>query len=195
VPESPVLTKQQLREQARAARQQLSDRGARSHSIIATLRDQPEYRQAECVLLYISVRAEVETEELLASALEEGKRVLVPYCRNGELELFPLRNMEELTTGAYGIPEPAEALRADPARKVADDEVELVVVPGVAFDPRGARCGHGKGYYDKLLSRLRRDTPIVALAFDCQLFPKIPTEPHDILMDKIVTESRIYGEE
>jgi 5-formyltetrahydrofolate cyclo-ligase len=67
------------------------------------------------------------------------------------------------------------------------------MVPGVAFDRNGARMGHGKGYYDKLLQHARLDAPLVALAFECQLFPEIPTAPHDIFMDKIITESAVYA--
>ena len=66
------------------------------------------------------------------------------------------------------------------------------MVPGVAFDRRGARMGHGFGYYDKLLEHARPDTPLVALAFECQLFNEIPTQSHDIFMDKIITEQSIY---
>ena len=62
----------------------------------------------------------------------------------------------------------------------------------VAFDSRGARMGHGFGYYDKLLEHSRMDCPLVALAFECQLFAEVPTMPHDIFMDKIVTEQQIY---
>jgi len=68
----------------------------------------------------------------------------------------------------------------------------LVMVPGVAFDRRGARMGHGKGYYDKLLEHARPDTPLVALAFECQLFPEVPVQAHDIFMDQIITEQTIY---
>jgi 5-formyltetrahydrofolate cyclo-ligase len=70
--------------------------------------------------------------------------------------------------------------------------LNLVMVPGVAFDRRGARMGHGKGYYDKLLEHARPDTPLVALAFECQLFDEIPTAEHDVFMDKIITEKAIY---
>jgi 5-formyltetrahydrofolate cyclo-ligase len=66
------------------------------------------------------------------------------------------------------------------------------MVPGVAFDRRGARMGHGKGYYDKLLEHARPDTKLVALAFECQLFPEIPVQQHDIFMDKLITEAAVY---
>jgi 5-formyltetrahydrofolate cyclo-ligase len=65
-------------------------------------------------------------------------------------------------------------------------------VPGVAFDQSGGRMGHGFGYYDRLLQHARPDAPLVALAFECQLFPEIPAEAHDIFMDKSITEKAVY---
>jgi 5-formyltetrahydrofolate cyclo-ligase len=108
------------------------------------------------------------------------------------LELFLLEDMEELAIGMYKILEPKPELRSLPGKRVAVDELDLIMVPGVAFDRRGARMGHGFGYYDKLLEHARRDAPLVALAFECQIFPEIPTQAHDIFMDKIITEQAIY---
>jgi 5-formyltetrahydrofolate cyclo-ligase len=71
------------------------------------------------------------------------------------------------------------------------DRLDLVVVPGVAFDPQGNRLGWGAGYYDRLLAQVRADAPIVALAFECQIVPAIPPESHDVPVDVIVTEQRI----
>ena len=100
-----------------------------------------------------------------------------------------LEDMDELAIGMYKILEPqAGAARHCRANASPVKELDLVMVPGVAFDRRGARMGHGKGYYDKLLEHARPDAPLVALAFECQLFPEIPTQAHDIFMDKIITE-------
>jgi 5-formyltetrahydrofolate cyclo-ligase len=92
----------------------------------------------------------------------------------------------------YKILEPKNELRELAAKRVDVKELDLIMVPGVAFDRRGARMGHGFGYYDKLLEHARGVAPLVALAFECQLFPEIPTQAHDVFMDKIVTESAIY---
>lgn len=73
---------------------------------------------------------------------------------------------------------------------MAPEELDLVMVPGTAFDPRGGRMGQGKGYYDRLLARVRPDAPLVALAFECQMFPEIPVAPHDVFMDVVLTETR-----
>ena len=102
-------------------------------------------------------------------------------------------NMDELDIGMYKILEPKEELRSLAAKKVDPKQIDLVMVPGVAFDKQGARMGHGFGYYDKLLEHVRPDAPLVALAFECQLFPEIPTQAHDIFMDKIITERAIYN--
>ena len=92
----------------------------------------------------------------------------------------------------YKILEPKEELRSVAAKKVDVKEIDLIIVPGVAFDRRGGRTGHGKGYYDKLLEHARPDTPLVALAFECQMFDEIPMQDHDVFMDKVVTEKASY---
>src|SRR5437879_10647432 len=92
----------------------------------------------------------------------------------------------------YRILEPRPQLGHLSPKQVTPQELDLVMVPGVAFDRTGARMGHGFGYYDKLLQHARPDAPLVALAFECQLFPEIPTQAHDIFMDKIITEKAVY---
>src|SRR5262245_55218940 len=93
----------------------------------------------------------------------------------------------------YKILEPRPELRSVPEKRVTAAELDLVVVPGVAFDRRGARMGHGFGYYDKLLKNARADAPLVALAFECQLFDEIPIEDHDVFMDLVITEKAVYA--
>ena len=92
----------------------------------------------------------------------------------------------------YKILEPKAELRDVESKNVPVKELDLIQVPGVAFDSMGGRTGHGKGYYDKLLEHARLETPLVAVAFDCQIFPEIPMEDHDIYMDKVVTQSEVY---
>jgi 5-formyltetrahydrofolate cyclo-ligase len=181
-----------IRHQAHAARNQQPDKDELSRQICDTFMALPEYAAAQTVLFYLDVRSEVRTRSALPLALQSGKHIVVPYCVNSELELFLLTGMDELAVGMYKILEPRSELRDLPEKKVATKEIDLVMVPGVAFDRNGARMGHGLGYYDKLLQHARPDAPLVALAFECQLFPEIPTEAHDIFMDKIITERAIY---
>lgn len=184
--------KQLIREQAHANRNAQPDKDEISRRIVASFMAQPEYAAARTVMFYVDVRSEVRTRNDLEAALKTGKRIVVPYCVNGELELFHLESMDELELGMYRILEPKADLRPVAAKRVEVEELDLIMVPGVAFDRRGGRTGHGKGYYDKLLEHARPDTPLIALAFECQLFPEIPMQSHDIFMDKVVTESAVY---
>jgi 5-formyltetrahydrofolate cyclo-ligase len=143
-------------------------------------------------MAYIDVRTEVRTRQHLPKLLASDKRIIVPYCVDDVLDLFLLEDMDELSIGMYKILEPKPELRDVPGKRVDVKELDLIMVPGVAFDRRGARMGHGFGYYDKLLEHARGDAPLVALAFECQLFPEIPTQAHDIFMDKLITERETY---
>jgi 5-formyltetrahydrofolate cyclo-ligase len=193
-PLSPMQEKKkELREQAHAARNALPNKDELSQKICETFVALPEYKAAKTVLFYVDVRSEVRTRNYLATALTHGKKIVVPWCNaEGELELFHLASMEELAIGMYKILEPRPEIRLLPDKQVDVKVLDLVMVPGVAFDRRGGRMGHGKGYYDKLLEHARPDTPLVALAFECQMFPEIPVAEHDVFMDKIITESAVY---
>lgn len=186
-------TKKQIREQAHANRNALEHKDELSRQIVGKFMELPEYQAARVVLFYLDVRSEVRTRHSLADALAGGRKIVVPYCVEGEvLELFHLESMDELSTGMYRILEPKAELRDLPAKQVPVEEIDLIMVPGVAFDRRGGRTGHGKGYYDKLLEHARPDTPLVALAFECQMFPEIPMHSHDVFMDRVITEAAIY---
>lgn len=185
--------KTKIREQAHANRNAQENKDELSQDICARFVAMPEYVSAKTVMYYIDVRSEVRTRHDLPNALKQGKKIVVPWCNDkGELELFHLESMDELAIGMYKILEPKAELRGVPAKQVGAKDLDLVMVPGVAFDRTGARMGHGKGYYDKLLQHARLDAPLVALAFECQLFPEIPTAAHDIFMDLIITERAIY---
>jgi 5-formyltetrahydrofolate cyclo-ligase len=185
--------KQALREKAHALRNAQTDKDSLSEVICNRFVSLPAYAAAKTVKFYIDVRSEVRTRQALPSALASGKKVVVPWCNaHGELELFHLTSMDELAVGMYKILEPKPELRELREKRVHADELDLIMVPGVAFDRRGARMGHGKGYYDKLLKHARADAPLVALAFECQLFPEIPVGHHDVFMDLILTEKAEY---
>jgi 5-formyltetrahydrofolate cyclo-ligase len=189
-----LARKKQIREEAHARRNAQPDKDELSRAICARFMALPEYQQARTVMFYVDVRSEVRTRHDLPGALTHEKKIVVPWCNAaGELELFQLENMDELALGMYKILEPRAELRGLPAKQVRPDELDLVMVPGVAFDRSGGRMGHGKGYYDKLLQHARPDALLVALAFECQLFAEIPTAAHDIFMDRIITEADVYA--
>ncbi len=185
--------KQEIRQAAHDNRRAQADKDQVSATIVERFMALPEYHAARTVMFYVDVRDEVRTRHALPAAIASGKRIVIPYCVDGELELFHLESMDELDVGMYKILEPRENLRDVPAKRLQAADLDLVMVPGVAFDRQGGRTGHGKGYYDKLLEHARLDAPLVALAFESQMFPEIPCESHDIYMDKVVTEKATYA--
>ncbi len=184
--------KQAIREAAHANRKAQPDKDAVSVTIVDKFMALPEYAAAKTVMFYVDVRDEVRTRQALPAAITGDKRIVIPFCVDGELELFHLESMDELSVGMYKILEPRADLREVAAKRLQPQDLDLIMVPGVAFDKNGGRTGHGKGYYDKLLQHARPDCPLVALAFECQMFPEIPVQSHDIYMDKVVTENDVY---
>lgn len=192
-PSSDTATqKQAIREAAHNNRRNQANKDKVSATIVARFMELPEYAAARTVMFYVDVRDEVRTRHALPQAISGDKRIVIPYCVDGELELFHLESMEELEVGMYKILEPRADLRNVATKRLQPRDLDLIMVPGVAFDREGGRTGHGKGYYDKLLEHARADAPLVALAFESQMFPKIPCESHDIYMDKVVTELQTY---
>ncbi|NNJ25700.1 putative protein YqgN [Planctomycetes bacterium LzC2] len=186
------MDKAEIRSEAFRRRKAQADKDEVSARIFDRVFDLPEYQQARIVLFYVDARSEVRTKAALPKALADGKTVLVPWCNeDGRLELFRLTDMSELELGMYDILEPAPRLRRRPDRVALGADLDFALVPGVAFDDRGGRVGHGKGYYDKLLEGVRSDCPLVAPVFECQLFDEVPTDAHDVFMDFLVTEDRI----
>jgi 5-formyltetrahydrofolate cyclo-ligase len=187
-----VERKRQIREQAQARRAAQSDKDQLSRQIVTRLMALPEFAASHTVMFYVDVRDEVRTQPGLPALLRGQKRVIVPYCDGDQLSLFHLQDMNELAVGKFGVLEPRPELRTDAARCVALEEVDLIVVPGVAFDRHGGRLGHGQGYYDRLLISSAYRTTLVGLAFECQVFHQIPVQPHDVSVDRVVTESAVY---
>lgn len=148
-----------------------------------------ELRGAGTIHLSLSVGSEVSTQDVVAEARRRGVRVVVPVTMTAERRLLLTELVEgaRLVPGPFGIPEPTPDARVP----VAIDALGAVVVPGLAFDPQGNRLGWGAGYYDRLLAGLRPGIPVVALAFECQIVPAIPSLGHDVRMSAIVTEQRV----
>ena len=186
--------KAEIRKIAFASRKNQEGKDDLSRKIMATFVSQPEYQSAATVMYYVDVRAEVRTRHDLPDALASGKKIVVPWCNDdGELELFHLESMDELEIGMYKILEPRQDLRSLGQKRVAVEELDVIMVPGVGFDSRGGRTGMGKGYYDKCLQHARADASLTAVCFDCQIFDEIPVQEHDIYMDKVITESTVYN--
>lgn len=181
--------KQKIRQLAQARRRNQPDKDQLSRRIVETALSLAEVQAARTLLFYVDVRDEVRTRHALPGALSSDRRIIVPWCCDaGELQLFHLEELSELETGRYGILEPRPDLCERPEKRLPPGELDAVLVPGVAFDKTGSRLGHGKGYYDRLLNRIRPDCSLIGLAFECQLFETIPMSEHDVRMDLVVTE-------
>jgi len=155
----------------------------RSNKVMENLYSLKEFSKAKVVMSYISFGTEVNTHGLIRSLMGK-KTVLVPVVADKEkreIILSELRDWKELLSGAYGILEPGEV------RERNADEVDISIVPGVAFDIRGNRIGYGGGYYDRLLGRTGGEK--IGIAYDFQILESIPGEGHDVAVDKVVTES------
>ncbi len=164
-----------------------STRERLSALITERLLNWPPFKQAQRLLLYASFKSEVDTYPLIKKALALEKEVYLPktYFRPKRLRLFRLYTLGELRPGAFGIPEPPET---NP--ELSPEKLELIVVPGVAFDRRGGRLGYGGGFYDRLFVEAKKARR-VALAFSCQLTETLPLEPHDVLMHALITEKEL----
>lgn len=132
------------------------------------------------------------TESPVTGPTRVSPAVVVPFCLPDRLLLYRLVAWSELAPSRFGLLEPAAAVRTR-EREVHPEQVDVFLVPGLAFDHHGNRLGYGKGYYDGLLRHRQADALSVALAFDDQVVPELPHEPgHDIPVDFIVTETKIW---
>ena len=178
--------KRRLRESALASREHLSAEAHRAAS--ERIREQvlrlPEVATAETVFVFVSFGSEVDTHGLIDSLLARGQQVAVPRIMDATtIRAVPMSSWDDLIPGKWGILAP---LRDDPAPGPFD----AAIIPGVAFTATRQRIGHGRGYYDRWLEA----NPVgasIALAFERQLVPELPVEPHDRPVDMIVTEERV----
>lgn len=186
---STSAEKTALRERLLAVRAALpaSVRRSASLAIAARLSTLPAWQQARTVALHAPLGAEVDTAELARIAVTAGKQVAWPRISPGGRVLD-----FACCAAAQLVPGPARALEPPPsAPPLPFHSIDLAIVPGVAFDTRCGRLGRGRGHYDATLSRLRPDAARVGLAFDAQVVDRLPTEPHDVRLDAVVTESRL----
>ncbi|MBN1912768.1 MAG: 5-formyltetrahydrofolate cyclo-ligase [Candidatus Omnitrophica bacterium] len=178
-----LLTKEQIRSRilVRLKIQKEEEREKKSRIINDKLFKTFVFKRAKIIMFYLSFDGEVDTREMIKGAQKLGKIVVVPVCgKNKTMRAALLKEGSRLRKGLYGI--------AVPAIKnfISLKEIDLVVVPAVAFDKKGNRLGRGKGYYDRFLKRVPKDTASVGLAFDFQILPFIPSNRTDISVNRVV---------
>ena len=184
--------KSEIRRSTFARRDALSkdERSKKSAAIMERLFAFANFLEARIVLFYMSYRSEVDTEPMVRKALELEKIVALPLVDSKKREIVPFRieNLDrDVRPGYRGIREPIPQR----CKQIPVPYINLAIIPGVAFDERGGRTGHGMGIYDRFIPQLDITTRKVALAFECQIVPQIPMEAHDRYTDIIITEKRI----
>ena len=190
------VMKQAIRQRIIADREQLTaaERAFLSHAISERIANLNAYRTANTVLAYMSFGAEFCTEEWVQQALRDDKCVLLPKVNRAtnELDIYRVSNLQhDLAPGLWNIREP---LVERCTKIIALNEVDFILLPGIAFGRDGARLGYGGGFYDKLLARIKDADQgcrpaLVAGAFAIQLVEGLPQEDTDHKVEWVVTES------
>lgn len=179
------LRKEILSKRDRLTPQQIASLSARiEHSLLG----RSEIKTAETLFIYVNFRSEVSTLGIINNLIEQGKQVAVPVTRVKEkrLDIVTIRDPgNDLVPRYCGIPEPREELVGK--RRIAPQDVDIIILPGSVFDRRCGRFGYGGGYYDRLLSQIPAAKRI-ALAFDLQIVEELPLQDHDEVMDCVITE-------
>ncbi len=183
--EAAETRKSRLRAHFRSRRNNLDARRAidASSSVCQRLAARDELQDIDCLAGYMAKGHELDVRPFLDTAIDQGIEVLLPRVIGpGEMEFCPVDDWDELESGTFGIEEPT-----GPVSPI--DDVDIFLVPGLAFDRQGTRLGFGMGYYDRALPPSGRATT-VGVGYDWQLVEELPSEDHDQPMDAVVTDCR-----
>lgn len=155
-------------------------------SIRTHILSSPEYAAAHTIFCYVGTSREINTMPMILQALSEGKRIGVPLCKKmGIMEVREIRSEADLVPGAYDILAPRED-----APLIQPEEIDLCIVPCMTCNHKGERLGYGGGFYDRFLEKTR--CPKMMLCREKVMTEVIPTEPHDLIMESVVSELGIF---
>lgn len=173
-------SKSDIRRAAKSAVKALTaqQKADKSTLILSKIASSESIKSAKTVALYASLSDEVQSFELI-ELLSQTKHIVLPRVAGDDMDFYPY-TPSSLKVGAFGIEEPQGS------EPISPDEIDVIVVPGVAFTTDGKRCGRGKGYYDKYLSRSGFRAIKIGVCYTEQLAEDIPNEPHDIVMDYMI---------
>ena len=184
-------SKAQLRYSLKATLDAMStnDRSAASSQLTDQILGSKAYRDATTILAYAALPTELSLDPFINTALDEGKAICIPAIDWAAKSMQPaqIQNLDtDLQTGRYDVRTPNERCPL-----VEPKNLDLILVPGLAFDSKGHRLGRGAGFYDRFIDSLNiaNRPPIVGVCFGCQIIEKVPTEPHDHPMDLVITEN------
>jgi 5-formyltetrahydrofolate cyclo-ligase len=157
-----------------------------SNKIMELVASTTYYKTAKTIMCFVNFGSELDTMIIIEKALKDGKKVAVPIAIHETKELKPsvITSLDELEPGYFNILTPKEEF----IRPIDPSEIDLVLVPGVAFDHHGYRIGYGGGFYDRFLPKLRKDTKKIAIGFSLQILESVPRESFDRPVDMIISE-------
>ena len=188
-----MSAKSELRARAKAVRDAEPQRDLKEAAIAVRVEQLPQFRQARVVATYVGVKSEVGTKSLIEGRLARGEPMAVVYRQDGDLALALIQSIHERVPASFGLLEPVPSVVADPERHCVSADVDLFLVPGLAFDREGGRLGYGKGYYDRLLRAARPGAVFLALAFESQMIENVPMLSHDVPVHLVMTERDTHG--
>ena len=159
----------------------------KSNQIKQKLFSLADFKKAKTIAFFYGIKKEVHTVHMIQDALKLGKKVLLPRCvyDKKEMHFLEIKSLNDLEKRKFGLLEPKRRCKKSKLK-----EIDIIVVPAVAFSYDGHRLGYGQGYYDRLLKRKECKAKTIGLCFELQLVKDLPIEKHDVAVDKIVTEKR-----
>lgn len=183
------MDKHQLRQQLLGRRKKLDPEACQALSlqIQKKLLAARCFRQAQTMALYSPVHNEVQTSLLLEAALDQGKQTFFPRVCGDRMRFLRVLSPTDLAPGHFGVAEPTTE------ESIGGDQLDLILVPGIAFDHSGHRLGYGKGFYDRELAQATGRSCRVGLCYQFQLCSWLPRETHDLPVHVLVTEEQIIS--
>ncbi len=182
-----MIEKTMLRNELKFRRKfdNLESKAVADGNIVSVFLASEQYLNSASLLIYVSVGDEIDTYGIISRAFADNKSVAVPYCKGKTMEFYEIDALNDLVSGAYGIP------TVDPEDKkpFIPNEGTLCIVPALGFDRSGGRIGYGGGFYDRFLSRY--SVPTVGFCYNKCLLESIPIEEHDVRIDCIITENEL----
>ena len=178
-----VEEKQLVRDKMRSVRAGMNPEQVKKSSIqvMENLSKVKEFSDAGSVMFYLPLKNEVDISELVLKTIGSGKKVFVPVIRKDLILPAEISSLDGLKKGSFGVSEPGDPCFADP------EVLDVVVVPGIAFDGEGNRIGYGRGFYDRFLKKTEAFK--IGLAYEIQVLDKIRAMPDDVKMDMVVTDA------
>lgn len=145
-----------------------------------------EYKKAKIIAFYSHINNEVDLDNILARAIKNGKKIVLPRVKKHGLEFYRISKRGDLQPGTFDILEPRKGLS-----KISANKIDLFLIPGVAFDISGNRIGYGKGYFDSVLKKRKKSSCVCGVSYFFQILERLPDKSGDYKMDKLVFENGI----